>query len=72
MQHARGELFARDRRKLRTQENENADPNSAIKSSYDQRDFVLKAGWATMPKADAPNQDLASACAEVLAKTTGS
>jgi hypothetical protein len=45
---------------------------SAIKSSYDQRDFVLKAGWATMPKADAPNQDLASACAEVLAKTTGS
>lgn len=44
----------------------------AIKSSYEQRDFVMKAGWATMPKADAPNQDLASACADVLAKTTGS
>ena len=29
-------------------------------------------GWATMPKADAPNQDLASACADVLAKTAGS
>jgi len=45
---------------------------SAIKSSYEQRDFVMKAGWATMPKADAPNQDLASACADVLAKTAGS
>ena len=44
----------------------------AITSSYERRDFVMKAGWATMPKADAPNQDLASACAEVLAKTTGS
>ncbi len=44
----------------------------AIKSSYEQRDFVMKAGWATMPKADAPNQDLASACADVLAKTAGS
>ena len=45
---------------------------SAIKSTYEQRDFVMKAGWATMLKADAPNQDLASACADVLAKTTGS
>jgi len=45
---------------------------SAIKSSYEQRDFVMKAGWATMPTADAPNQDLASACADVLAKTAGS
>jgi hypothetical protein len=32
----------------------------------------MKAGWATMPKADEPNRDLASACADVLAKTTGS
>jgi hypothetical protein len=44
----------------------------AIKSTYEQRDYVMKAGWATMPKADAPNQDLASACADVLAKTAGS
>ena len=44
----------------------------AIKSSYEQRDFVMKAGWATMPKAEAPNQALASACADVLAKTAGS
>ena len=45
---------------------------SAIKSTYEQRDFVMKAGWATMPKADAPDQDLALACADVLAKTAGS
>ena len=45
---------------------------SAIKSTYEQRDFVMKAGWATMPKAEAPNQDVASACADVLAKTAGS
>ena len=44
----------------------------AIKSTYEQRDFVMKAGWATMPTADTPNQDLASACADVLAKTAGS
>src|SRR3989337_760047 len=42
----------------------------AIKSSYEQRDFVMKAGWATIPKADAPSRDLASACADVLAKAT--
>lgn len=44
----------------------------AIKSSYEQRDFVMKAGWATMPAAGAPDQALASACADVLAKTAGS
>lgn len=53
------------------------DPNStaklaelgAIKSSYEQRDYVIKAGWATMPAAAEPDRDLASACAEALAKT---
>jgi len=45
---------------------------SAIKSSYEQRDFVMKAGWATMPATEAPNSALASACADVLAKTAGS
>ena len=45
---------------------------STIKSSYEQRDFVMKAGWATMPSTEAPNQALASAGAEVLAKSTGS
>ena len=37
-------------------------------SSYDQRDYVMKAGWATMPAATAPNEDLATACALVLTK----
>jgi hypothetical protein len=57
-----------------------ADPETAvklkalsdIKSSYEQRDFVMKAGWATMPAADTPDQALASACADALTKTAGS
>ena len=39
---------------------------SAIKSTYEQRDFVMKAGWATMPSAAEPDGDLATACAKVL------
>ena len=54
----------------------NADPEQATKlgqlkvltSSYQQREFVMKSGWATMPAADSPNSDLAEACAEVLVK----
>jgi hypothetical protein len=42
----------------------------ALTSSYDQREFVMKSGWATMPAAEAPNSDLAAACAEVLVKPT--
>ena len=41
---------------------------SAIKSTYEQRDFVMKAGWATMPTADQPDRSLAGACADALAK----
>lgn len=44
----------------------------AIKTSYEQRDFVLKAGWATLSAQDGPNQALAAACAEVLSKTVRS
>lgn len=40
----------------------------AMKSSYEQRDFVMKTGWATMPSADEPDRDLAAACADVLSK----
>ncbi len=40
----------------------------AMKSSYEQRDFVIKSGWATMPATDGPNRDLASKCADALAK----
>jgi hypothetical protein len=43
----------------------------AMKSSYERRDFVMKAGWATMPATEAPNSDLATACADVLTKAAG-
>lgn len=51
-----------------------ADPNAtakldqlgAISSTYERRDFVMKAGWATMPTAEAPDRNLAAACALVL------
>lgn len=57
-----------------------ADPDSmakfaelgAIKSSYERRDFVMKAGWATMPAAQKPDGVLAAACADVLSKATPS
>ena len=49
-----------------------ADPAAAMKLaefkalsySFQQRDFVMKSGWATMPASDAPNGDLAAACAK--------
>jgi hypothetical protein len=43
-----------------------------MKTSYEQRDFVLKAGWATMPAADEPNRELASKCADALVKSAAS
>lgn len=43
-----------------------------MKSSYERRDFVMKAGWATMPAAQEPDRALATACAEVLAKAAQS
>jgi hypothetical protein len=45
---------------------------TAIKTSYEQRDFVINAGWATMPAADEPNRELASKCADALMKSTAS
>lgn len=45
---------------------------AAIKSSYEQRDFVIKSGWATMPATDGPNRDLASKCADALVKSAAS
>jgi hypothetical protein len=44
----------------------------AMKSSYEKRDFVMKSGWATMPATQAPNQAVASVCADQLAQTAGS
>jgi predicted dienelactone hydrolase len=41
----------------------------ALASSYDQRDFVTKTGWATTPGSDEANRDVAEACAAALLKT---
>jgi hypothetical protein len=41
----------------------------ALTSSYDQRDFVTKTGWATVPGNPDPNRDVAEACAAALLKT---
>jgi hypothetical protein len=38
----------------------------AIASPYERRTFVMESGWATMPMAEAPNSDLAEACAKEL------
>ena len=41
---------------------------AGMKTSYERRDFVVKAGWATVPAAEKPNSELAAACAEALSK----
>jgi predicted dienelactone hydrolase len=41
----------------------------ALASSYDQRDFVTKTGWATVPGSEDANSDVAGACAAALLKT---
>ena len=40
----------------------------AITTSYDQTDFVMKAGWATFPGKADPNRAVAEACASALLK----
>lgn len=37
-------------------------------SSWDQKSFVEKAGWATMPGSTASNPDVARACADLISK----
>jgi len=44
---------------------------AALKASYERTEFVMKAGWATMPTAKEPNRRLAEACAELIAKAAG-
>lgn len=41
----------------------------AIPSSYEQREFVTKTGWATLPGRDGVSPDVAEACAAALLKT---
>ncbi len=38
----------------------------ALTSSYQQREFVMSTGWATVAWAEKPDGDLADACAKVL------
>ena len=40
-----------------------------LTSSYDQREFVTKTGWATVPGSEGANSDVAEACAAALLKT---
>src|SRR5437899_12005234 len=39
-------------------------------SSWDQRSFVEKAGWATMPGSTESNPEVARACADLISKLT--
>ena len=41
-----------------------------ISTSWDQRSFIEKGGWATIPGSGTPNSDVARACAERLGKAT--
>jgi hypothetical protein len=41
----------------------------AISYSYEQEQFVMKAGWASMPGSEEPNREVAEACAPQLLKT---
>lgn len=42
---------------------------TALTSSYEQTEFVMKTGWATFPGREDPNRDVAEACAAQLLKT---
>jgi dienelactone hydrolase len=42
---------------------------TAITSSYEQTEFVMKAGWATFPGQADANRAVAEACATALLKT---
>jgi hypothetical protein len=41
-----------------------------ISTSWDQRSFIEKGGWATLPGSATPNSAVASSCAARLGKTT--
>ncbi|MGH7384137.1 MAG: hypothetical protein ACREKG_03075 [Candidatus Rokuibacteriota bacterium] len=42
---------------------------TALTSSYEQTEFVMKTGWATFPGQEDPNRAVAEACASALLKT---
>jgi dienelactone hydrolase len=41
----------------------------ALTSTYEQTEFVMKAGWATFPGTQDPNREVAGGCASALLKT---
>lgn len=41
-----------------------------VSSPWDQRSFIEKGGWATMPGGNGPNSSVATACAEKLGRPT--
>ena len=42
---------------------------TAITSSWEQTEYVMKTGWATFPGQAEPNRSVAEACASALLKT---
>ena len=42
---------------------------TAITSSWEQTEFLMKTGWATFPGQSDPNRAVAEACASALLKT---
>jgi hypothetical protein len=42
---------------------------TAITSSWEQTEFVMKTGWATFPGQADPNREVAEACASAVLKT---
>jgi dienelactone hydrolase len=42
---------------------------TAITSSYEQTEFVMKTGWATFPGQEDPNRAVAEGCAAALLNT---
>lgn len=41
---------------------------TAMVTGYERRDYVMKAGWATVAGSDSPDRDVAAACADILVK----
>jgi hypothetical protein len=56
------------------QDSENGAKLKALKesSTWNQADFVVKQGWATMPGNDAPENRIAKACATQILAANGS
>jgi hypothetical protein len=54
--------------KIDGQRRAKVDQLKAMSSSYQQTEFVMKAGWATFPGSEEPHRGVAEACATALLK----